>query len=157
MSFNTIMKNNKNLNLINNKSGFSLLEILIGLTLLALIGGVVATNVFDRLYEGQVKTAKIQMQAFSGALKDYRRHCGAYPTTEQTLNALVEKPTTGRECKRYQPGGYLEEVALDPWDNEYYYESDGRTFNIISLGNDGDEGGEGEAADISLKEKKGDA
>ena len=135
------------------RAGFSLLEILIGLALLALICGVVATNVFQRLHEGRVQTATIQMQNLSSALKDFRRHCGFYPTTEQGLMSLLQKPTVGRECSRYQPGGYLgdtNEIPLDPWDNDYYYEADVRTFNITSFGEDLQPGGEGNDADVSL-------
>ncbi|MBT5095329.1 MAG: hypothetical protein HOM21_13850, partial [Halobacteriovoraceae bacterium] len=75
----------------------------------------------------------------------------------QGLQALVQKPTGGKECKDYPPNGFLEDenVPLDPWDGEYVYESDGKTFNIFSYGPDNEEGGEGTDADIYLKEKKG--
>ena len=74
--------------------------------------------------------------------------------TDQGFDALIEKPTGGRECKRYAPGGYIEggKIPLDPWDNEYIYESDGKTFTIISLGADNAEGGEGVDADINSKD-----
>lgn len=140
----------------NAEAGFSILEILIGLALIAGIGSIVVTSVMKSAHEGKVQTAKIQMNGFADALKHFRRHCGRYPTTEQGLRALIEKPTSGRECKRYQPGGYLNEdateIPLDPFDSEYYYVSDGRKFNIASFGTDGVQGGEGEDADVWYKE-----
>ena len=134
-----------------NQKGMSIIEILIVITLIGLIGTFVAGKIFDQLAEGQIESAKIQIQRLGERLKEYRRHCGAYPTTDQGLDALITKPTSGRECKRYRPGGYIEnqEIPIDPWENEFIYESDGRTYTIISLGSDGIEGGEGADADIS--------
>jgi general secretion pathway protein G len=131
--------------------GFSLIEILIGLTLIALAGTFVAGKIFDQLYEGQKSSANIQMQNLAERLKEFRRHCYRYPTTEEGLEALINKPTSP-ECKRYNPGGYLEggTVPLDPWDSPYVYETDGKKFNIRSYGGDRLEGGEGQDQDIYL-------
>lgn len=136
--------------------GFSLIEILIALTLLAIAGTFVAGRIFDQLHEGQVKAAKIQMQHLAERLKEFRRHCGFYPTSSQGLEALVSKPAGGKECPRYNPNGYLEadSIPLDPWEEEYVYESDGKQFNIYSYGPDHQEGGEGQDADIYLRDKK---
>jgi len=133
-------------------SGMTLMEILITLTLVALAGTFITGKVFDTLHEGQVQSATIQMQNLAERLKEFRRHCGSYPTTEQGLEALIQKPTSGTECKRYAPEGYIDGGALpvDPWENPFVYTSDGKTFNIISYGNDGVEGGEGQDADIPL-------
>ena len=135
-----------------NNSGFSIIEILIALTLIGLAGAFVAGKVFDSLEEGRIQAAKIQIQRISGILDEYKRHCNRYPTSEQNLQALIEKPTGGKECKRYRPGGYMSDgkVPFDPWDNDYIYESpdEGRSFTIISLGADGEEGGDGYDADI---------
>ncbi|RLA65401.1 MAG: type II secretion system protein GspG [Epsilonproteobacteria bacterium] len=140
---------------LRSQSGFSLMEILISLTLMGIAGSFVAGKVFQQLHEGNVKAAKIQMQGLAQRLQEFRRHCGYYPTSDQGLESLVNKPTGGRECKRYQPGGYLDgDVPLDPWEAEYVYISDGKTFNIISYGNDNVEGGEDNDADIPLKKKK---
>ncbi len=142
--------------ILSNQKGLSLIEILIALTLLGLAATFITGRVLDSLTEGQIQAAKIQMSALSDRLKEFKRHCNFYPTQEQGLEALVSKPTSGRDCKRYAPNGYLEDgtgVPLDPWDNDYIYTSDGRTFNIISLGADGLEGGEGADADISLREQ----
>lgn len=140
--------------IVKSQQGMSLIEILIALTLLALAGTFVGGRVFENLQEGKVQTAKIQMKSLADRLKEFRRDCNTYPTTDQGFDALIEKPTGGRECKRYAPGGYIEggKVPLDPWDNEYIYESDGKTFTIISLGADNAEGGEGVDADINSRD-----
>lgn len=139
----------------NSQRGFSLIEILVALTLLGLAGTFVAGKIFDQLHEGRVKSARIQMNSFKARLQEYRRKCGAYPTTDQGLEALISKPSTGRECKNYPPNGFIEgdSIPLDPWDNDYDYKSDGKTFDIISFGNDGIEGGEDQDTDISLNKK----
>lgn len=145
-----------NKNLVASNSGMTLIEILIALTLISLMGTFIAGKVFDTLHEGQVQSTKIQMKGFEAQLKEFRRKCGFYPTTEQTLDALVNKPTTGRECKNYPSEGFIEggSIPQDPWDSDYILESDGKDYNIISYGADGQEGGEGKDADIYLKEKK---
>jgi general secretion pathway protein G len=147
------MKNNLR-SIIASQKGMSLIEILIALTLLGLAGTFVAGKVTESLAEGQVQTAKIQIRSISERLKEFRRDCNFIPTTDQGLDALVEKPTGGRECKRYAPGGYIDggKVPLDPWDGEYIYESDGKTFTILSYGADNAEGGEGADADINSKD-----
>jgi len=122
-----------------NQAGMSILEILIALTLLGLAGTFVAGKVFENLQEGKVQTAKIQIKSVGDRLKEFRRDCGFFPTTDQGLDALLNKPEGGgRECKRYSPTGYIDggRVPLDPWDGEYIYESDGKAYTIISLGAD---------------------
>jgi general secretion pathway protein G len=139
--------------LAQNQNGFSLIEILIALTLLAVAGTFVANKMFESLNEGKVSSAKIQMSGLEGILKDFRRKCNFYPTTEQGLEALASKPTGGRECKDYPQSGFIEnnEVPKDPWDHDFIYESDGKNINISSLGADGESGGTGPDADIFLR------
>jgi len=141
----------------NNQSGFSLIEILIALTLLALAGTFVVGKFMDNLHEGQVQSTKIQMSNLEGRLKEFRRKCGFYPTTDQSLESLVTKPSGGRECKDYPPNGFIDgdQVPKDPWDHDFIYDSDGKVFNIYSYGPDGEAGGEGTDADIYLKTAKG--
>jgi general secretion pathway protein G len=139
--------------LVQNQKGFSLIEILIALTLLAVAGTFVVGRFMDTLHEGQVKSTKIQMNGLDARLKEFRRKCGFYPTTEQGLEALLTKPTGGRECKDYPANGFIdgEAVPKDPWDGDFIYESDGKNFNIYSYGPDGASGGEGNDSDIYLK------
>ncbi|MDO9183240.1 MAG: type II secretion system major pseudopilin GspG [Bacteriovorax sp.] len=143
--------------LIQNQNGFTLIEILIALTLIALAGTFVAGKFFDQLHEGQVSSTKIQMSNLDGRLKEFRRKCGFYPTSEQGLEALITKPSGGRECKDYPQNGFIEDnqVPKDPWDMDFIYESDGKTFNIYSYGSDKEAGGTGNDADIYLKPAKG--
>lgn len=145
--------------LAQNQKGFSLIEILIALTLLAIAGTFVVGKFNDTLEEGKIKSAKIQMSNLDGRLKEFRRKCGFYPTTEQGLESLIAKPTGGRECKDYPPNGFIdgEQIPKDPWDNDYIYESDGKAFNIYSYGANGEAGGEGTDADIYLRTPKGGA
>ena len=139
--------------LLGNQAGMTLIEILIVISLIAVIGGMVGGNLFSSLEEGKISSAKIQMKNFAGVLGQYKRHCYRYPTSEQGLESLLSKPSGGKECKRYQPGGYLAEgidsVPLDPWDEPYVYESDGKNFTIISAGPDLEIGTED---DVSSKE-----
>lgn len=138
------------------QKGFSLIEILIALTLLALAGTFVGGKIFNSYQEGQVNSTKIQMSNLEGRLKEFRRKCGFYPTTEQGLEALVTKPSGGRECKDYPQNGFIDgdQVPKDPWDHDFVYDSDGKNYNISSLGGDGEPGGEGTDADIFLKAAK---
>lgn len=140
--------------IMKSEAGMSLIEILIALTLLALAGTFVGGKVFEQLQEGKVQSCRIQIKSLSDRLKEFRRDCNFLPTTDMGLDALISKPEGGRECKRYAPGGYIEggKVPLDPWDSEFIYESDGKTFEIKSLGADNTEGGEGTDADISSKD-----
>lgn len=134
--------------------GFSLVEILVGLTLLALAAAFIGTQVFDRLEEGRVTSTKIQMQSLGQILEDYRRICFNYPSTDQGLEALIAKPTGGAECKAYPENGFIKgnKVPTDAWDRPFFYESDGQKYRISSLGRDGAEGGTGSAADIKSDE-----
>src|SRR5690606_2776069 len=140
--------------ILKSQAGMSLIEILIALTLLALAGTFVGGRVFEQLQEGKVSSAKIQIKSLADRLKEFRRDCNFLPTTDMGLDALINKPEGGRDCKRYAPGGYIEggKIPLDPWDSEFIYNSDGKTFEIISFGADNAEGGEGPDADINSKD-----
>lgn len=130
--------------------GFTILEVMVVLTLLAVAAAFVGPQIFSKLDEGNVTAAQIQIRSLSNALRDYRRVCHRYPTSEQGLEALVVPPSDEGACKRFPEEGFLSDgkVPKDPWDNDYIYEADGRKFIIFSLGRDGIEGGEGVDADI---------
>ena len=103
--------------------------------------------------EAKKVKAKLQIENLEGALKLYKLDTGTYPTTEQGLEALVQKPATGAVPANWREGGYLEKgkVPLDPWNRPYVYVSPGiqnKDFDLKSLGGDGEEGGEGENADV---------
>lgn len=146
--------------MLGNVRGMTLIEIMVVITILGLIATVVTVNVLDSLDEAKVKTASTQMKGFEDALEAYRRDSGVYPSTEQGLAALVEKPSIGRIPKRYPPKGYLKggKIPRDPFDCDYQYYSpglQGHDYEIYSLGRDCQEGGEGPDADISSFEEPG--
>ncbi len=143
---------------LRSQRGFSLVEILVALTLLGIAGTFVAGKIFQNLHEGKVSAAKIQMNQLAERLQEFRRKCGYYPETEQGLEALASKPVGGRECKNYPPDGFIGgtgTVPNDPWDNYYGYVNEGNKFNIVSYGPDLIEGGEGDDADIWFRPPAG--
>ncbi len=147
----------KNLNLLKplrNQSGFTLTEMLIVVAIIALISTFVVGNVMGKYSKAKVDTTKIQIKNLGVILDDFRRECGFYPTNDQGLEALLHKPTTGRECKSYDPEGYIKgkSIPKDGWNNDFLYESDGNKYVIRSLGNDGVEGGQNYDADLSSED-----
>jgi general secretion pathway protein G len=132
----------------------TLIEIMVVITILGLIATVVTVNVMENLDEAKQSTAKTQMKVFEEALEHFRRDNGYYPSTEQGLAALVEKPSVGRVPKKFPAKGYLKggKLPKDPFGCDYQYYSpglQGNEFEIYSFGADCQEGGEGNDADIS--------
>lgn len=135
----------------NKERGFTLLEVMV---VLAIIGGImalVATNVIGSASDARIDTTKSQIKLLENALDLYKLDNYTYPTTEQGLEALVRKPSSNPEPRNYREQGYLKgnNVPVDAWGGEYLYFRDKGRYEIISLGADGQEGGEGDAADIS--------
>lgn len=143
------MKLKQRISPIHGESGFTLIEMMIVLAIIALVMGFVGTKVIRRFDESKVSATKIQIKQLSVILDDFRRVCGFYPTTEQGLDALVKAPTGGRTCKNYDPEGFIKKVPDDAWNHPFVYTSDSNKFKIVSLGADGKEGGEGFDKDIS--------
>ena len=145
------MKNN-NPEASRRRAGFTLLEIIVVVFILSLLVAIVAPKIMGRTDDAKIADAKIQIKNFETALKLYKIDNGSYPTTEQGLESLIEKPATGQVPGKYREGGYLEQkkIPLDPWGNPYMYVSPGvhGDFDILSYGGDGREGGEGKDADI---------
>lgn len=134
--------------------GFSLVEIMIVMTLLGLIGTFAVTNFMKSQEEGKRRGAKILIQQLKTALDDFFRTCNHYPNTAQGLQALIAKPGD-EQCKDYDPNGYIagKKVPKDPWDHDFIYLcDDGRHFVLKSLGPDNKEGGEGNDKDISTED-----
>lgn len=136
----------------NSYRGFTLLEIIVVVFILSLLVAIVAPRIIGRTDDARIAEAKVQTRNFETALKLFKIDNGFYPDTQQGLEALVAKPTTGTIPKNYREGGYLEQkkIPLDPWGNPYMYISPGLhgDFDILSYGADGKEGGEGKDADI---------
>lgn len=133
--------------------GFTLLELVVVLIVLALIATLVAPQIFGRASEARGITAQTQMQLLATALDNYRLDTGSYPTTEQGLQALRERPTRSPVPSNWR-GPYLrKDVPLDPWGRPYLYTSPGTrnatAFDLSTLGRDGKPGGSGEDADLT--------
>ncbi len=137
-------------------SGFTLIEVMIVVTLLAIIGTMVTTNLMGRLKEGKQKSTKIVMRQIQSALDDFYRTCSFYPNTTQGLQALIEKPTSGPDCKNYDPTGYLKgnKIPNDAWDRAFIYVNDdgSEKFTLKSLGSDGKDGGASYDQDLDISD-----
>lgn len=135
------------------KRGFTLIEVLVVVFILALLAALVGPKVIGRTDDAKIAEAKIQIKNLETALKLYKLDNGFYPTTEQGLEALVKKPSGTPSPEKYREGGYLEKksVPKDPWGNPYIYVSPGShgDFDLSSYGADGKLGGEGKDADIN--------
>ncbi len=133
------------------EAGFTLTELMIVMAVIALLAGTIVTNVMKQFDKAKVEATKNQIRAIGQVLDEFRRECGFYPTTEQGLDALITKPTAGKECKNYDPEGYIKggKLPKDGWNQDLTYSCDGNKYKIISLGRDGAEGGEGLDADLS--------
>ncbi|MDR3484784.1 MAG: type II secretion system major pseudopilin GspG [Bradyrhizobium sp.] len=133
------------------EQGFTLVEMLVVITIIGLIMGLIGPRVLNYLSESKVKAAKIQLQSFGGALDLFYLDAGRFPSTAEGLTALV-RPTPGVAAWNgpYLKGG---NIPNDPWKNGYVYRSPGEhgPYDIVSYGADGQEGGSGVAADISLE------
>ena len=130
------------------EGGFTLIEILVVITIIALIMSLVGPRVLNYLGESKVKAAKIQIQSFGSALDLFNLDTGRYPTSSEGLTALVQSPGTIPAWNGpYLKGGV---VPNDPWGKPYVYRSPGEhgPYDIMSYGSDGKEGGTGTAADI---------
>lgn len=131
------------------EAGFTLVELLVMLGILALLAALVGPRVVGYIGTSKVKTAKIQIESLSAALQLYRIDNGRYPTSSEGLRALVERPANAATWS----GPYLakRELPRDPWGRDYQYRSPGQTgeFDIVSLGADNQPGGTGENADVS--------
>jgi general secretion pathway protein G len=131
------------------QTGFTLLELLVVLGIIAMLAGLVGPQVMKHMGESKIKAAKVQIEDLAQTMDMYKLDVGSYPTSEQGLNALIESPDGAQRWN----GPYLRKskVPLDPWQQEYKYTSPGEhgKFDISSLGADGKEGGEGEDKDLN--------
>ena len=133
-------------------SGFTLIEILIVVVILGILGAVVVPNILSRPDTARVQAAQTDLRALSQTLEIYRLDNFQYPSSEQGLESLVDKPSGFPEPKNWNPEGYLKKLPTDPWGSPYLYEKTGNSYSLISLGADGQEGGEGFDADIRLND-----
>jgi len=140
----------KNRNKFSLQAGFTLIEIMVVVVILGILISFAALNILDEPDKARVVAAKNDIRTLTNALKLYRLDNGNYPTTEQGLIALVQKPSSGRAPRNYKPGGYLDKLPADPWGAPYQFLSPGvhGEIDIFTYGADNQPGGEGWDADI---------
>jgi general secretion pathway protein G len=131
-------------------SGFTLIELMLVIVILGILAGLVVPRLMDEPQKARVVKAQMQIESIAMALNRFKMDNGFYPSTEQGLQALVQKPSIGRIPVNYPENGYMPSIPKDPWNNDYIYISPGERepFEVISYGANGEEGGEGYDADI---------
>ena len=127
--------------------GFTLIEIMVVVIILGILAAIVAPNVLERIGYARIQSAKSQIQTIESALSLYKMDNFKYPTTEQGIRALVERPSPA-DAPNWKVGGYLKKFPADPWRGEFLYSNDHEKIDIYTLGSDSQPGGEGEAGDI---------
>lgn len=128
--------------------GFTLLELLVVMVIIGMLAGLVAPRFFAQIGKSETKVARAQIDSLEKSLDQYRLDVGRYPSSEQGLAALIERPSG---LTRWS-GPYLKKgIPADPWGNPYVYKSPGEhgEFDLLSYGKDGQPGGSGEAEDIT--------
>jgi general secretion pathway protein G len=137
------------------QGGFTLVEIMVVVVIIGILGMLVVPKLLGRTGEARVTAARTDIATLMQALKLYKLDNQRYPTTEQGLTALVQKPTTGPAANGWKEGGYVEKLPKDPWNNNYQYLQPGLhgEIDVFSLGADGQPGGAGEDADVGSWDK----
>jgi general secretion pathway protein G len=130
--------------------GFTLIEIMVVVVIIGLLAAVILPNVFGNVTKAQINRAKADIQALETALTMYKLDNYKYPSTDLGLQALVQRPNDPT-VRNWREGGYIRRVSADPWGNPYQFIFPGQRgldYDLYSFGADGQEGGEGENADI---------
>ncbi|MET3517774.1 general secretion pathway protein G [Pseudacidovorax sp. 1753] len=128
--------------------GFTLIELMVVLVIIGVLAALIVPNVIGRAEDARVTAARTDVNNLMNALKMYRLDNQRYPTSEQGLQALVTRPTTGPAAPNWKP--YVDKLPNDPWGRPYQYVNPGikGEVDVLSLGADGQPGGEGNDADI---------
>jgi len=134
---------------VNSQRGFTLLEIIVVVTIIAILAAYIAPKIAGRADDARISKAKSDIRVLESSMELYKLDNFTYPSTDQGLEALVSKPS-GEELKHWRKGGYIKKLNRDPWGNDYQYRIPGANgeFDIYSLGADSTVGGSDTAADI---------
>lgn len=130
--------------------GFTLIEIIVVVSIIAILAALIGPQVLGRVDEARVTKAKTDIRSLETALDLYKMDNFKYPTTDQGLEALVTKPDDP-SVRNWKMGGYVRKLSKDPWGNDYQYLSPGTrggAYDLYTLGADGQAGGEGTDADV---------
>ena len=140
----------KNYQKLNPRSAFTLVEMLLVVTIIGILAALIVPRIMDRPDQARVTAARADVASIMGALKLYKLDNGTYPSSDQGLMALVKKPERGDIPRNWKSGGYLERLPKDPWDIDYQYLNPGirGEVDVFSFGADRKPGGEGFDADI---------
>lgn len=130
--------------------GFNLFEVMVVVVILGLLATFIVPRIAGRPDEARVAKARADIRTLETAIDLYRLDNGSYPSTDQGLNALIEKPSGTPEPRNWREGGYVKRLAKDPWGHPYQYLNPGEhgEIDIFSYGADGQPGGEGVKAEI---------
>jgi general secretion pathway protein G len=123
-----------------NQDGFTLIEIMVVILILGLLATIVVQSLRGAADKAKKTKAQADLAEIKTALDRYYLDNGFYPTTDQGLTALVSPPTSGRTPANYESGGYIERLPTDPWGNQYFFQSDGNSYALKSLGKSGGQG-----------------
>ncbi|NLB58424.1 MAG: type II secretion system major pseudopilin GspG [Gammaproteobacteria bacterium] len=132
-------------------AGFTLVEVMVVVVIIGLLATVVMINVMPSQDRAMAEKARADISVLEQAIETYRLENLAYPPQQDGLQALVRAPAGLARPERYRQGGYIRRLPEDPWGNAYQYRhpgSRGGAFDVFSYGSDGNEGGDGDAADI---------
>ncbi len=132
--------------------GFTLIEIMVVVVIIGLLATLIVPNVIGQGDAARVTAAQIDIRAIGNALDLYRLNNSHYPSTEQGLEALVNKPAGFPEPRSWGPEPYLKKLPTDPWGTEFVYINNGFNYELYSFGADGQEGGENLMADIFYRD-----
>ena len=127
--------------------GFTLIEVMVVVVILSILAAIIVPRIMDRPDKARIVKAQADIRALESALNLYRLDNHEYPTTDQGLEALVQKPA---DAPSWKEGGYIDRLPKDPWGRPYQYLNPGThgSIDIFSLGADGQPGGDGKDADI---------
>ena len=140
--------------IIDKRRGFTLIEIMVVVVIIGLLSALVGPRLIGQSEEAKIKTTRTQIAQLEQVLGLFHLDNGFYPTTEQGLDALVRQPALPPEPLNYKENGYMKKVPKDAWGRDFIYFCPGQNgdFDLISLGADGVEGGEGPNSDITNRD-----